>query len=185
MSRILHRKMGAPPPVAVSGDGVILRDIAGKEYIDASGGAAVSSLGHRHPDVLAAMRNQLDRLEYAHTTFFTTEVAEALAEDLVIHAPDGLERVYLVSGGSEAMETALKLARQYFVETGEPGRTQFVARLPTSCGAAHSSRSCSGHTTSNHALPTATGATTRPTRNTVAVLPMRSSESYWRSDLRR
>lgn len=128
-SRILHRKMGPRPPVAVSGDGVILRDITGKEYIDASGGAAVSSLGHRHPDVLAAMRDQLDQLEYAHTAFFTTEAAEALAEDLVAHAPDGLDRVYLVSGGSEAMETALKLARQYFVETGEPGRTQFVARL--------------------------------------------------------
>jgi adenosylmethionine-8-amino-7-oxononanoate aminotransferase len=128
-SRILHRRMGPRPPIAVSGKGVILRDSDGKEYIDASGGAAVSSLGHGHPDILAAMRKQMERLEYAHTSFFTTEVAEALADDLVRYAPDGLDRVYLISGGSEAMETALKLARQYFVEKGEPGRTKFVARL--------------------------------------------------------
>lgn len=128
-SRILHRGVGPRPPIAVSGDGVVLRDSEGKEYIDASGGAAVSCLGHRHPDVLAAMRDQIDRLEYAHTAFFTTEVAEALADDLVAHAPEGLDRVYLISGGSEAMETALKLARQYFVEKGEPGRTRFVSRL--------------------------------------------------------
>lgn len=128
-SRILHRKIGPRPPVAVSGDGMIIRDMAGKEYIDASGGAAVSCLGHRHPDVLAAMRNQLDQLEYAHTSFFTTEAAELLAEDLVAHAPNGLDRVYLISGGSEATETALKLARQYFVERDEPGRTKFIARF--------------------------------------------------------
>lgn len=128
-SRILHRHKGRRPPIAASGDGVFLRDTSGKTYIDASGGAAVSCLGHRHPDLLAAMRRQLDRLEYAHTAFFTTEAAEALADDLVAHAPEGLDGVYLVSGGSEAMETALKLARQYFVEKGEPGRTRFVARL--------------------------------------------------------
>ena len=128
MTRILHRRIGPPLPVAVEGDGIIIRDAAGKTYIDASGGAAVSCLGHRHPDVLAAMRAQMDRLEYAHTAFFTTEAAEALADDLVAHAPEGIEHVYLVSGGSEAIETALKLARQYFVETGEPQRTRFVAR---------------------------------------------------------
>jgi hypothetical protein len=144
-SRILHRKIGPRPPVAVSGDGVIIRDMAGKEYIDASGGAAVSCLGHRHPDVLAAMRDQLDRLEYAHTSFFTTEAAESLAEDLVAHAPDGLDRVYLISGGSEAVETALKLARQYFVERGEPGRTRFVARLQGYHGSTLGALSVSGN----------------------------------------
>lgn len=128
-TRILHRKTGPRPPLAVSGAGPIIRDSTGKEYIDASGGAAVSNLGHGHPDILAAMRQQMDSLEYAHTTFFTTESAEALADDLVSNAPAGLERVYLISGGSEAMETALKLARQYFVEKGEPERTRFVARL--------------------------------------------------------
>jgi len=128
-TRILHRKIGPRLPIALSGEGMIIRDTNGKEYIDASGGAAVSCLGHRHPDVLAAMRAQLEQLEYAHTAFFTSEAAEALADDLVEHAPDGIGHVYLVSGGSEAMETALKLGRQYFFERGEPKRSQFIARL--------------------------------------------------------
>src|SRR5215216_5574224 len=121
MSHVLHRQIGQFYPVAVSGQGVIIRDTAGKEYIDASGGAAVSCLGHSHPDVLAAMREQLDQLAYAHTSFFTTQVAEELAHDLIAQAPPGLAQVFFVSGGSEAIEAALKLARQYFVERGEAG----------------------------------------------------------------
>lgn len=128
MTRVLHRQIGQPYPVAVSGQGVFIRDSAGKDYIDASGGAAVSCLGHSHPDVLAAMHQQLDRLAYAHTSFFTTQVAEELADDLVAHAPDGISHVFFVSGGSEAIEAALKLARQYFVERGEPQRRTIVAR---------------------------------------------------------
>jgi adenosylmethionine-8-amino-7-oxononanoate aminotransferase len=128
MSRILHRSLRHTPPVAVGGEGIWLRDQRGRNYIDASGGAAVSSLGHGHPDVIAAMHRQIDRCAYAHTAFFTTEVAEELAERLVANAPAGIAGVYLVSGGSEAMETALKLARQYFVEAGEPQRTVFIAR---------------------------------------------------------
>jgi adenosylmethionine-8-amino-7-oxononanoate aminotransferase len=112
----------------VRGSGIVLRDADGKEYIDASGGAAVSCLGHSHPDVLAAMRAQLDALEYAHTSFFTTPVAEALADDLVAHAPEGIGHVFFVSGGSEAIEAALKLARQCFVERGEPQRRFIIAR---------------------------------------------------------
>src|SRR5271166_3297289 len=87
MTRILHRHTGHNYPFAASGEGATIRNGAGKEYIDASGGAAVSCLGHSHPDVLAAMREQLDRLAYAHTSFFTTQVAEELADDLVGHAP--------------------------------------------------------------------------------------------------
>jgi adenosylmethionine-8-amino-7-oxononanoate aminotransferase len=128
MSRILHRSLRQTPPVAVGGEGIYLYDSEGKTYIDASGGAAVSSLGHGHPDVIAAMHAQIDRCAYAHTAFFTTEVAEQLAERLVARAPAGIGGVYLVSGGSEAMETALKLARQYFVEGGEEERTLFIAR---------------------------------------------------------
>ncbi len=127
-SRILHRSISATLPVAVSGRGVTIMDAEGRSYIDASGGAAVSCLGHGHPDVLAAMRDQMERLEYAHTTFFTTEAAELLADDLVEHAPSGISHVYLVSGGSEAVEAALKLARQYFLEKGEARRTRFIAR---------------------------------------------------------
>jgi len=127
-SHVFHRQLRQPLPTAVAGRGVHLIDSAGRRYLDASGGAAVSCLGHGHPDVLAAMHAQLDRLAYAHTSFFTTEVAEALADDLIAHAPSGMSHVYLVSGGSEAMEAALKMARQYFVEIGQPERRHFIAR---------------------------------------------------------
>ena len=128
MSHIIHRDLRQAPPVAVSAQGMLVRDAAGKTYIDASGGAAVSSLGHGHPDILAAMHRQIDRNAYAHTAFFTTDVAEELAAKLAAGAPEGLSEVYFVSGGSEAMETAMKLARQYFVETGQPQRSVFIAR---------------------------------------------------------
>lgn len=128
MSHIIHRSLRQTPPVAVAASGVTVRDSSGKTYIDASGGAAVSSLGHAHPHVIAAMHRQIDACAYAHTAFFTTEVAEELAAKLVSKAPAGIDAVYLVSGGSEAMETALKLARQYFVESGEPQRSVFIAR---------------------------------------------------------
>ena len=128
MTHILHRHTGHNYPFAIAGAGVTIRDAAGKEYIDASGGAAVSCLGHSHRDVLAAMHAQLDRLAYAHTSFFTTQVAEELADDLVAHAPRGIGRVFFLSGGSEAIEAALKLARQYFVERGELQRRYFIAR---------------------------------------------------------
>ena len=128
MTHILHRAANAVMLVAVSGSGVEIVDADGKRYLDASGGAAVSCLGHGHPDVLAAMRKQLDTLAYAHTAFFTTDVAERLADRLIEDAPAGLDHVYLVSGGSEAIEAALKMARQYFVEIGEPQRRHVIAR---------------------------------------------------------
>lgn len=128
MSHLLHRVARARPPVAVGGRGVEIFDADGKAYLDASGGAAVSCLGHGHPDVIAALRKQLDALAYAHTSFFTTEAAERLADLLIEDAPAGLSHVYLVSGGSEAVEAALKMARQYFVETGEPRRRHIIAR---------------------------------------------------------
>ena len=115
-------------PVAVSGSGVEIVDADGRRYLDASGGAAVSCLGHGHPDVVAAIRRQLDTIAYAHTSFFTTEAAERLADRLIEDAPPGLSHVYLVSGGSEAIEAALKMARQYFVEIGEPRRAHVIAR---------------------------------------------------------
>src|SRR5271170_4888898 len=128
MSHILHRVAKADMPIAVGGRGVELVDADGKLYIDASGGAAVSCLGHGHPDVIAALHRQLDVLAYAHTAFFTTDVAERLADRLVEDAPPGLSHVYLVSGGSEAIEAALKMARQYFVEIGQPERRHVIAR---------------------------------------------------------
>ncbi|HYM47700.1 MAG TPA: aspartate aminotransferase family protein [Burkholderiaceae bacterium] len=127
-SHILHRQLRGNYPIAVSAQGCWITDSAGKKYLDASGGAAVSCLGHGHRDVLAAMHAQIDRIAYAHTSFFSTEVAEQLADTLIASAPAGISHAYLVSGGSEAMEAALKLARQYFVEKGEPQRARFVAR---------------------------------------------------------
>jgi len=128
MSRILHRDPSRRLPLAVSGQGPYIVDQGGKRYLDASGGAAVSCLGHSRRDVIDAIKAQLDALPYAHTSFFTSEPAEALAEHLVSQAPEPLRHIYFVSGGSEANETALKLARQYFVEKGEPQRRHFIAR---------------------------------------------------------
>jgi adenosylmethionine-8-amino-7-oxononanoate aminotransferase len=128
MTHILHRAANAVMPTAIGGKGIELFDSSGKTYIDASGGAAVSCLGHGHPDVLAAMHKQLDTLAYAHTGFFTSDVAEQLADRLIEDAPAGLDHVYLVSGGSEGVEAALKMARQYFVEKGEPQRRHIIGR---------------------------------------------------------
>ena len=128
MTRIIHRSLRQTPPVAANASGIYIVDQDHKKYIDASGGAAVSCLGHGHPDVLAAMHAQIDKLAYAHTGFFTSEVTEQLADHLIAHAPGDLSEVYFVSGGSEAIEAALKLARQYCVEIGQPERTVFVSR---------------------------------------------------------
>jgi adenosylmethionine-8-amino-7-oxononanoate aminotransferase len=128
MTRILPRQIGIDLPVAVGGKGIELFDGQGRAYIDASGGAAVSCLGHGHPDVNAALHAQIDQLAYTHSSFFTTDVAERLADKLIEDAPEGLSHVYFVSGGSEAIEASLKMARQYFVEKGESKRTKIIAR---------------------------------------------------------
>ncbi|MEO1694500.1 MAG: aspartate aminotransferase family protein [Pseudomonadota bacterium] len=125
---VLHRHTAANMPTAASGDGCYLTDTSGKRYLDACGGAAVSALGHSNPAVLAAVRSQIDTLAYAHTGFFTSEPAETLADLLVDRAPEGIESVYFVSGGSEAVETAIKLARQYHLEVGAPKRSKIIAR---------------------------------------------------------
>jgi adenosylmethionine-8-amino-7-oxononanoate aminotransferase len=128
-SRVMHRSLrGVPPPVAVGGHGVWVRTADGTDVLDASGGAAVSCLGHQHPRIVEAIQRQAGSLAYAHTEFFSTEPAEALAEELVGHEPGGLAWAYFVSGGSEATEAALKMARQFFVEIGQPGRDRFIAR---------------------------------------------------------
>ncbi len=127
-NHIFVRSTKGTLPTAVRGEGCYLIDAAGKRYLDGSGGAAVSCLGHSDAGVRAALHAQLDRLEFAHTGFFTSEPAEALADRLIAAAPEGIDRVYLVSGGSEAMEASLKLARQYFMEIGQPDRHRVIAR---------------------------------------------------------
>lgn len=127
MDPIFHRNPAHDYPVAVAGDGAWIIDAQGRRYLDACGGAAVSCLGHSDHDVAAAMRAQLERIAYTHTSFFTSEPAEQLAGLLVAGAP-GMGRAYFVSSGSEAMEGALKLARQVWLDRGEPQRTRVVAR---------------------------------------------------------
>src|SRR6185312_1193885 len=127
-SRVLHRSLRETPPKAVGGDGVWLIAGDGRRILDGSGGAAVSCLGHQHPRVIEAISRQATKLAYAHTAFFTSEPAEELADRLVGHEPGGLAYAYLVSGGSEAVEASIKLARQYFIETGQPARQRFIAR---------------------------------------------------------
>jgi adenosylmethionine-8-amino-7-oxononanoate aminotransferase len=127
-SRVLHRSLREAPPKAVGGEGIWLIAEDGRRILDASGGAAVSCLGHQHPRVIEAMSRQAAKLAYAHTGFFTSEPAEALADRLLGDAPGGLAFAYFVSGGSEAIEASIKLARQYFIERGEPKRAHFIAR---------------------------------------------------------
>jgi hypothetical protein len=127
-SHIFGRSTKGALPVAVAGDGCYLIDAEGRRYLDGSGGAAVSCLGHSNAAVRAALHGQIDRLAFAHTGFFTSEPAEKLADRLIANAPTGIERVYLVSGGSEAVEAAIKLARQYFLEVSQPERRRVIAR---------------------------------------------------------
>jgi len=127
-TRVLHRSLRETPPLAIGGEGVWLIGKDGSRVLDASGGAAVSCLGHQHPRVLEAMKKQASQLAYAHTAFFSSEPAEALADRLVGHEPGGLAYAYFVSGGSEAIEAAIKIARQYFLEAGQPQRQRFIAR---------------------------------------------------------
>ncbi|WP_299192728.1 aspartate aminotransferase family protein [uncultured Litoreibacter sp.] len=128
MTRVFPRNSNNLPPVGLRGDGVYLTDSDGKQYLDGSGGAAVSCLGHGDQAVIEAIKSQLDSMAYAHNSFLTSEPAEQLADILIDNAPAGLDRVYFVSGGSEAIEAALKLARQYYLEIGQPKRSKIIAR---------------------------------------------------------
>lgn len=128
MSYVFHRHCHNTLPVIDRGEGVYLFDKQGKQYLDACGGAAVSNLGHSHQAVKQAMLAQIERVPFAHTGFFTSESGEQLAELICQRMPEQFNHVYLVSGGSEAVESALKMARQYFVESGKPEKKYFIAR---------------------------------------------------------
>lgn len=126
---ILQRSLKADLPVAVKGDGIYLIDENGKRYLDGSSGAAVSCLGHSNQNIKDAIIKQLNALPYAHTSFMTSKPAEELAQMLISRAPDNFDKVYFLTGGSEAVETALKLVRQYHLENKEPQRKNIIARL--------------------------------------------------------
>src|SRR5271157_2057700 len=128
MSRVLHRTLFADPMLATRGEGIYLHTADGRKIIDGSGGAAVACLGHGHPRINAAITEQLSKVAYVHTALFTNQAAEELAETLVGHEPGGLSHAYFCSSGSEGNEAAIKLARQYFLEIGQPQRTRFIAR---------------------------------------------------------
>lgn len=147
MSHVLRRSLTADQPVIVRGEGSYLIDSAGTRYLDACGGAAVSSLGHDNAAVRAAVTRQMQELSYAHTGLFTNEPAEALADYLIAHAPDGTGegRVMYLGSGSEAMEAALKLARQYHLENGQPERTRLIARAPSYHGNTLGALAVGGH----------------------------------------
>ena len=145
MSHLVHRSLRADPPVAVRGEGIYLYDSTGRAIIDGSGGAAVACLGHGHPQVIAAIKDQLDRLAYAHTALFSCESAEELADIMVGHAPGGLTHAYFCSSGSEGNEAAIKLARQYFLEIGQPQRSRFIARRQSYHGNTLGALSASGN----------------------------------------
>jgi len=125
---VFHRFTSARPPTAACGEGIFLIDDKGRRYIDACGGAAVSCLGHGHPQVIAAIAEQTAHLEYVHTGFFTSEAAEELAAHIAELSPGSLGRVWYTGSGSEAIEAALKLARQYHLERGDSGRSKVIAR---------------------------------------------------------
>ncbi|NKE44724.1 aspartate aminotransferase family protein [Roseomonas frigidaquae] len=127
-SHLIQRNLRQDPPLALRGEGIFLHDSNGRTIIDGSGGAAVACLGHGHPRVLEAMRAQMDKLTYAHTALYSCESAEALADLVLEGEPGGLSHLYLCSSGSEAMEAALKLSRQHFVEAGQPNRRKYIAR---------------------------------------------------------
>ena len=137
MSHVFPRHTKVSLPTAQRGEGCYLYDSNGKQYFDGSGGAAVSCLGHGNQEIIEAVQKQLSNLAFAHTGFFTSEPAEALADLLIGHAPGDLDRVYFVSGGSEATEAALKLARQYHVENGEPQRRHIIAQFVPRSACAH------------------------------------------------
>jgi adenosylmethionine-8-amino-7-oxononanoate aminotransferase len=128
MSHLLHRSLSEAPLLAVGGQGMYLHTADGREIIDGSGGAAVACLGHRHPRVNAAIAEQLSRVAYVHTALFSNEAAEELADIILADAPGGLSHAYFCSSGSEGMEAAIKLARQYFLEIGQPQRSKYIAR---------------------------------------------------------
>lgn len=125
---VFYRDLTKSYPVIDRGEGICLYDRSGKRYIDAAGGMYVVNIGHGVPDVLDAMADQARRVCYAHPTQFDSEPQRELSRRLVALAPEGFSRVWLASGGSEANESALKLARQYHVERGKPGKHKVISR---------------------------------------------------------
>lgn len=127
-SRVFPRVFGRDLPVAVRAEGTFIWDASGKRYLDAAGGAIVVGIGHGDAEVIAAVEEQASKAAYVHGTQFTTEALERYADELAPVLPMDGPRIYPVSGGSEAVETALKMARAYHLARGEPSRHKVIAR---------------------------------------------------------
>jgi adenosylmethionine-8-amino-7-oxononanoate aminotransferase len=127
-------------------EGIYMWDKSGKRYIDGSSGAMVSNIGHSNPNVLAAMRRQMDNSTFGYRLHFETEASEQLADKLAELSPDGLERIFFVSGGSEAVESTLKLSRQYALAIGEPQRWKIISRQPSYHGCTLGALAITGYT---------------------------------------
>src|SRR6056297_1398897 len=133
-------------PFLDRGEGIYLFDESGKRYIDGSSGAMVSNIGHSNSRVLAKMKAQLDKATFGYRLHFRTHAAEDLAAKTVAMTPDGLDRVFFVSGGSEAVESAVKLARQYALAVGEAQRWKVIARYPSYHGSTLGALALTGYT---------------------------------------
>ncbi|NIY74109.1 aspartate aminotransferase family protein [Thalassospira sp. HF15] len=144
-SRLFYQSRSRRPLIDRS-EGVYMWDVDGKRYIDASSGAMVSNIGHSDPRVVAAMMKQLEKASFAYRLHFENDAAEDLAVRLAERAPGDLERVFFVSGGSEAVESCLKLARQYALANGEAQRTKIISRFPSYHGATLGALAITGYT---------------------------------------
>ncbi len=142
---VFYRDVGRRYPVATRGEGVYLFDGGGNRYLDGSSGAVVASIGHARPEIADAAARAIRTLSFAHASQFTTPFQERLASQLAALAPPGLDRVYLVSGGSEAVETAIKMAHQYHARRGHARKTRIVSRIPSYHGNTLGALSVSGH----------------------------------------
>ncbi len=134
-------------PMLDRGEGVYLYDTDGKAYLDGSSGAMVANIGHSNPNVLEAMRRQMEKATFGYRLHFENEPAEKLAARTAQYMPDGLDRVFFVSGGSEAVESCIKLARQYTIAVGEPQRWKVISRFPSYHGSTLGALSLTGMAT--------------------------------------
>lgn len=144
MTDVFYRSPARKYPTIARGEGVYLWDTEGRRYLDGASGALVANLGHGQSEIVAAMAQQAERVAFAHTMRFTSEAQEELAHRIASLLPFGLRHTYPVSGGSEATETAIKLARQYFLETGEPQRFRVLSRWASYHGNSLGALSASG-----------------------------------------
>ncbi|RAK78519.1 aminotransferase, class III [Aspergillus fijiensis CBS 313.89] len=148
-SAVLHRDTQHIPKKAIGGKGCYIYLEDGTKFLDSTGGAAVACLGHGHEEIQQAITDQMNQLSYCHSAFFSTEASEELGRFLAESTGGQLSKAFIVSSGSEAIEAALKLARQYFLElsTPQPQRTRFIARKPSYHGVTLGALSVGGHTT--------------------------------------